>query len=80
MLRQMANLSETVRGLSDGQHHLHGGLKTVADAQVQAQAKMLQVMEARLAEVQKNMAKLPESDREAIAAYLKAIPGRKSAR
>ena len=33
-----------------------------------------------MVEVQKNMAKLPESDREAIAAYLKAIPGRKSAR
>jgi mono/diheme cytochrome c family protein len=31
-----------------------------------------------MAEVQKNMAKLPASDREAIAAYLKAIPGRKS--
>jgi DNA recombination protein RmuC len=55
MLRQMSNLSETVRGLSDGQHQLHGGLRTVADAQVQAQGKMLQVMEARLAEVQKNM-------------------------
>ncbi len=26
--------------------------------------------------VQQNMAKLPASDREAIAAYLKAIPGR----
>lgn len=31
-----------------------------------------------MADVQKNMAKLPASDREAIAAYLKAIPGRKS--
>ena len=31
-----------------------------------------------MVEVQKNMAKLPASDREAIAAYLKAIPGRKS--
>jgi len=32
-----------------------------------------------MAEVQKNMAKLPTSDRETIAAYLKAIPGHKSA-
>jgi mono/diheme cytochrome c family protein len=32
-----------------------------------------------MAEVQKNMAKLPDDDREAIAAYLKAIPGHKSA-
>jgi mono/diheme cytochrome c family protein len=31
-----------------------------------------------MAEVQKNMAKLPDQDREAIAAYLKAIPGHKS--
>jgi mono/diheme cytochrome c family protein len=33
-----------------------------------------------MAEVQKNIAKLPDGDREAIAAYLKAIPGHKSAR
>jgi mono/diheme cytochrome c family protein len=32
-----------------------------------------------MAEVQKNLAKLPAEDREAIAAYLKAIPGHKSA-
>lgn len=32
-----------------------------------------------MAEVQKNMAKLPDADRQAIAAYLKAIPGHKSA-
>lgn len=32
-----------------------------------------------MAEVQKNIAKLPASDREAIAAYLKAIPGHRSA-
>jgi mono/diheme cytochrome c family protein len=32
-----------------------------------------------MVEVQKNMAKLPASDREAIAGYLKAIPGHKSA-
>lgn len=32
-----------------------------------------------MAEVQRNMAKLPDADREAIAAYLKAIPGHKSA-
>ena len=32
-----------------------------------------------MAEVQQNMAKLPAGDREAIAAYLKAIPGHKSA-
>ena len=33
-----------------------------------------------MAEVVRNTAKLPDSDREAIAAYLKAIPGRKSDR
>lgn len=32
-----------------------------------------------MAEVQRNIAKLPDADREAIAAYLKAVPGHKSA-
>lgn len=55
MLRQMNQLGETVRGLSDGQHQLFGGLKTVSDTQADAQAKMIQTLEARLAEVQRGM-------------------------
>jgi len=55
LLRQMFQLGETVRGLSDGQHQLFGGLKTVSDTQAEAQTKMIQVVEARLAEVQRGM-------------------------
>lgn len=55
VLRHIAHLSDTVRGLSDGQHQLHGGLKTVAEAQVEAQARLIQKMEARLSEVQRGM-------------------------
>lgn len=55
VLRQMSQLGETVRSLSDGQHQLHGGLKTVADSQANAQTKLVQTMEARLAEVQRGM-------------------------
>ncbi len=55
MLRQMSSLGETVRGLSDGQHQLFGGLKTVSDSQAEAQAKMIQTMEKRLTEVQRGM-------------------------
>jgi len=55
LMRQMFQLGETVRGLNDGQHQLFGGLKTVSEAQANAQAKMIQTMEARLAEVQRGM-------------------------
>jgi len=55
VLRQMAMLGETVRGLNEGQHQLFGGLKTVSDSQANAQAKMIQVVETRLAEVQRGM-------------------------
>ncbi len=55
MIEQLAQLGTTVRSLSDGQHQMQGGLKTVADAQAGAQAKMIQTMEARLAEVQRGM-------------------------
>lgn len=55
VMQQMAQLGETVRGLSDGQHQLFGGLKTVVDGQSDAQARMIQTMELRLAEVQRGM-------------------------
>jgi len=55
VLRQVGQLGEVVRGLSDGQQQLFGGLSTVSEAQANAQAKMVQVMEARLAEVQRGM-------------------------
>ncbi|WP_112322333.1 DNA recombination protein RmuC [Oceanibium sediminis] len=52
---QVAYLGETVRGLSDGQQRLAGGLSSVADAQATAQLTMLQTMERRLEEVQRQM-------------------------
>ncbi|NOX40330.1 MAG: DNA recombination protein RmuC [Alphaproteobacteria bacterium] len=52
LLRQMDDLGRTVQGLSDGQHQLAGGLKTIAEAQANAQTKMIQTVETRLAEVQ----------------------------
>ncbi|MCB1368741.1 MAG: DNA recombination protein RmuC [Rhodobacteraceae bacterium] len=55
MLGQISALSDNIRALSDGQHQLNGGLKTVAEAQVEAQARMIQKVEARLAEVQRGM-------------------------
>ena len=50
VMQQMMLLGETVRGLSDGQHQLFGGLKTVVDGQSDAQTRMIQTMELRLAE------------------------------
>ncbi|MFT4715316.1 MAG: DNA recombination protein RmuC [Paracoccaceae bacterium] len=55
VLQQMTLLGDTVRGLSDGQQRLAGGLQTVSDTQAAAQAKLMQTLEARLAEVQRGM-------------------------
>jgi DNA recombination protein RmuC len=51
----ISGLGEQVRLLSDGQQQLAGSLRAVSDAQATSQAQMLQVMNQRLAEVQKNM-------------------------
>jgi DNA recombination protein RmuC len=55
VLQQMVQLGDVVRGLSDGQQRLAGGLQTVSDTQAAAQAKMIQAMELRLADVQRGM-------------------------
>ncbi|PIB22821.1 recombinase RmuC [Amylibacter kogurei] len=52
---QMGQLGESVRGLNDNQHQLTGGLQHVSDAQAKAQAQMLETVERRLEEVQRNM-------------------------
>lgn len=51
----MGWLAQRVQALSDGQERLSGGLGHVAEAQAQSQHAMLQLMEARLAEVQARM-------------------------
>ncbi|MDV7141227.1 DNA recombination protein RmuC [Tropicimonas sp. TH_r6] len=55
MLHQMHALSGRVQTLSDGQQQLAGGLTHVSDAQAKSQAQVLQLMEARLAEVTTRM-------------------------
>ncbi|MGD9917255.1 MAG: DNA recombination protein RmuC [Paenirhodobacter sp.] len=51
----MMQLAQRVQALSDGQQQLAGGLHHVSDAQATSQAKMLQLMELRLAEVNRTM-------------------------
>ena len=53
--RQMSGLGQAVQVLGQGQDQLTGGLRTVSDAQANAQTQTVQVMEARLAEVQRQM-------------------------
>lgn len=53
--QQMGMLGQQVRLLSDGQQQLAGGLNHVSEAQAVSQAKMLQLMEQRLADVSRAM-------------------------
>lgn len=55
LARHLADLDGAVRALNDGQQQLHGGITHVAEAQVAAQARLAQSVEARLAEVTKTM-------------------------
>ena len=55
LLREMGWLGQRVQSLSDGQERLAGGLHHVSEAQAVSQTAMLQVMEQRLAEVQRQM-------------------------
>ncbi|MCB1348400.1 MAG: DNA recombination protein RmuC [Paracoccaceae bacterium] len=55
LARQMTGLGQAVQLLGQGQDQLTGGLRTVSDAQASAQTRTVQVMEARLAEVQRQM-------------------------
>ena len=53
--QQVGGLGHAVQILGQGQEQLTGGLRSVSDAQATAQTQMVQVMEARLAEVQARM-------------------------
>ncbi|CAN1559559.1 COG1322 Predicted nuclease of restriction endonuclease-like fold, RmuC family [Paracoccaceae bacterium] len=55
LLREVSWLSSRVQLLGDGQERLAGGLHHVSEAQAVSQTAMLQVMENRLSEVQRNM-------------------------
>ncbi len=53
---QMGRLSQDVNALGQGQSQLAGNIQTVSDAQANAQVRVIQTMETRLAEVQAQMA------------------------
>jgi len=55
LMREIGWLSTRIQSLGDGQERLAGGLHHVSEAQAVSQTAMLQVMEQRLAEVQRQM-------------------------
>ncbi|MES2432274.1 MAG: DNA recombination protein RmuC [Pseudomonadota bacterium] len=55
LMREMGWLGQRVQALGEGQERLAGGLHHVSEAQTNAQTAMLQLMEKRLAEVQRAM-------------------------
>ncbi len=55
LVREISWLSSRMQQLGDGQERLAGGLHHVSEAQAVSQTAMLQVMEQRLAEVQRQM-------------------------
>lgn len=55
LISSIGQLGARVQALSDGQHQLAGGLRSVSEAQAMAQARMVHTMEQRLEEVQKSM-------------------------
>ena len=55
LMREVSWLSSRLQALGDGQERLAGGLHHVSETQAVSQTAMLQVMEQRLAEVQRQM-------------------------
>ncbi len=55
LMREISWLSSRLQSLGDGQERLAGGLHHVSETQAVSQTAMLQVMEQRLAEVQRQM-------------------------
>lgn len=55
LVRELGWLGQRVQALAEGQERLAGGLHHVSEAQAMSQTAMLQVMEQRLAEVQRQM-------------------------
>jgi DNA recombination protein RmuC len=55
MTQQLGLLGHHVQQLGAGQEQLRGGLQTVSDTQANAQAQVIQTVEARLASVQQQM-------------------------
>ncbi|MBJ2152346.1 DNA recombination protein RmuC [Paracoccus sp. IB05] len=55
VMNEIAWMSHRVQALSEGQERLSGGLSHVSEAQAASQVSMLKLMEARLADVQRQM-------------------------
>ncbi|EKD60748.1 MAG: hypothetical protein ACD_54C00575G0002 [uncultured bacterium] len=55
LMREMGWLGQRVQALGEGQERLAGGLHHVSENQAHSQTAMLQLMEKRLAEVQRSM-------------------------
>ena len=55
LMREIGWLAQRLQGMSDGQERLAGGLHHVSENQAVSQTAMLQLMEQRLAEVQRGM-------------------------
>ncbi|MEM7614530.1 MAG: DNA recombination protein RmuC, partial [Pseudomonadota bacterium] len=55
LAQQVTHLGQTVGAIGDAQQRLHGGLQHVSEAQAKAQLSMVQTMERRLEEVQRQM-------------------------
>jgi len=55
LAQQLGYLGQHVQALGQGQEQLRGGLQTVSDTQANAQAQVIQTVEARLAAVQQQM-------------------------
>jgi DNA recombination protein RmuC len=55
LVQELGWLGQRVQSLADGQERLAGGLHHVSEAEAVSQTAMLQVMEQRLAEVQRQM-------------------------
>lgn len=55
LMQQISLLGQHVQQLGAGQEQLRGGLQTVSDTQANAQAQVIQTVEARLATVQQQM-------------------------
>ncbi|QJF49953.1 DNA recombination protein RmuC [Roseobacter ponti] len=55
LAQQIGMLGQNVQQLGAGQEQLRGGLQTVSDTQANAQAHVIQTVEARLASVQQQM-------------------------
>ena len=55
LMREIGWLASRIQSLGDGQERLAGGLHHVSETQAVSQTAMLQVMEKRLAEVQRQM-------------------------